>query len=120
MRCLNPKYQCMLAHKVDGKHPIGYSDLHISAQKLERRAEARDPLLLKPTSMGGSNVTHSQTSGSLFPFQKLKGGHTLTARSATVEKYEVMEDSGMKVEETKSSGGKTLKLLMGLKEQISH
>ena len=45
---LNPKYQWMLAHKVDGKHPNNYSDLLLAAQKLERQAEARDLLLLKP------------------------------------------------------------------------
>ena len=41
---LNPKYQWMLAHKVDGENPAGYSDLLLATQKLERRAEARDPL----------------------------------------------------------------------------
>ena len=42
--CLNPKYQCMLGHKVDGKHPTSYFNLCLAARKLERWAEARDPL----------------------------------------------------------------------------
>ena len=41
---LNPKYQQMLAHKVDGKHPASYSNLLLAKQKLEIQAEARDPL----------------------------------------------------------------------------
>ena len=76
---LNPKYWCMLAHKVDGKHPASYSDLLLAAWKLERQAEARDPLLPKTTTTGGSNVTQPQTSGNLFPSRKLKGNHTFTA-----------------------------------------
>ena len=64
-KSLSPRYQWMLAHKVDGEHPAGYSKLLLAAQKLERWAEARDPLLPKTTSMGGSNVTHSQTSRNL-------------------------------------------------------
>ena len=82
---LNPEYQWMSAHKVDGEHPARYSDLSLAAQKLERQAEARDPLLLKTNPTGGSNVTHSQTSGNLFPSQKLKGSHTFTTQSAMVE-----------------------------------
>ena len=75
----------MLAHKVDGKHP-SYSDLHLcAAQKLGRWAEARDPLLLKTTTTGGSNVTWPQALGNLFPSRKLKGNHTFTAQSAIVE-----------------------------------
>ena len=41
---LNPEYRQMLAHKVDGKNPAGYSDLLLAMWKLERRAEAMDPL----------------------------------------------------------------------------
>ena len=33
---LNPKYQCILVHKVDGKHPTSYFGLLLAAQKLER------------------------------------------------------------------------------------
>ena len=33
---LNPIYQCMLAHKVDGKHLASYSDLLLAVWKLER------------------------------------------------------------------------------------
>ena len=36
---LNPKYQHMLACKVHGENPAGYSDLFLATQKLERRAE---------------------------------------------------------------------------------
>ena len=65
---LNPEYQQILAHKVDGEHPTGYSDLLLAAQKLKRWAEARDPLLLKTTPTRRLNVTHSQTSRNmLFP-----------------------------------------------------
>ena len=67
------------AHKVDGEHPTSYSDLLLVAQKLERWAEARDPLLLKTTTAGRSNMTHSQTPENLFPSQRLKGNHTFTA-----------------------------------------
>ena len=60
---LNPKYWCMLAHKVDAKHPTSYSVLLLAAQKLERWAEARDTLLLKTTTTGGSNATWPQILG---------------------------------------------------------
>ena len=68
----------MVAHKVDGEHPVGYSDLLLAAQKLERWEEARDSLLPKTTTTGALNVTHSQTPGNLFPSQKLKGNYTFT------------------------------------------
>ena len=64
---LNPEYQQMLAHKVDGENPAGYSDLLLAAQKLERRAEARDPLPPKTAETSRLNVTCSQTPGNLFP-----------------------------------------------------
>ena len=76
---LNPEYWCMLAHKVDGKHLASYSDLLLAAWKLERWAEARDPLLLKTTTTGGSNVTWPQTLGNLFLSRKLKGNCTFMA-----------------------------------------
>ena len=57
-----------------------------SSQKLERWAEARDPLLPKTTTASRLNVTHSQTLRNLFPSQKLKGNCTFTAPSATVKK----------------------------------
>ena len=76
---LNPEYQWMLAHKVDGEYPARYSDLLLEAQKLEKQAEAIDPLLLKTTPTGGLNITHSQTFGDLFSSWKLKGSHTTTA-----------------------------------------
>ena len=54
--------------------------------------EARDPLLLKSTTTGGSNITHSHSQGTLFPCRKLKGSHTFTAHSAVVEDCETEED----------------------------
>ena len=75
----------MLAHKVDGKHPASYSNLLLAAQKLERQAEARDPLLLKNTTTGGSNAIQPQASGNMFLSRKLKGNHTVMAQSAIVE-----------------------------------
>ena len=53
----------MFAHKVDGENPAGYSDLLLTAQKLEWRAEARDTLLPKTAVTSGSHVTHPQTTG---------------------------------------------------------
>ena len=52
---LSPIYGHMLTYKVDGKYPTNYSDLLLVAWKLERWAEARDPLLSKTTitGMGG-------------------------------------------------------------------
>ena len=38
--------------KVDGKHPTSYSNLLLAAGKLDRWAEARDPLLPKTTTAG--------------------------------------------------------------------
>ena len=42
---LNDKYWWMLAHKVNGEHPARYSGLLLAAEKFERWAETRDPLL---------------------------------------------------------------------------
>ena len=102
---LNRKYWCMLAHKVDGKHPASYSDLLLVAQKLEIWAEARDHLLPKTTTTGGSNVMQPQALGNLFPSRKLKGNHTFTAWSATVGSIRTEWDSNVKLEgeETESS-----------------
>ena len=59
----------------------------------ERWAEARDPLLPKTTTTGGSNVTQPPASGNLFLSRKLKGNHTFTARSAIVESIRIEGDS---------------------------
>ena len=88
----------MLAHKVDGKNPAGYSDMLIAIRKLERRAEARDPLPPKTAMTSVSNVAHSLTSGNLFPLHKLKGYCTFTAQGVIVGSNEVGEDSGAKQE----------------------
>ena len=112
----------ILAHKVDGEHPTRYSNLLLAAQKLERWAKARDPLLPKTTPTGGSNVTHSQTSGNLFPSEKLKGSHTFTAQSAMVESKGVAEDLGTRQRRQKRLSlqmKRTQKPQVGLVEQIS-
>ena len=95
---LNPKFGHMLAHKGDGDHPTNYSDLLLTAWKVERWNEAKDPLLPKTTITEGLNVTHSQIPLNLFPSQKLKGNQTFTAWSATVEGSEVGEDLDAKPE----------------------
>ena len=119
---LNPKYQWMLAHKVDGEHTVRYSNLLLAAQKVEWWAETRDPLLPKTSSTVGLNITHSQTSGNLFLSQKVKGSHNFNARSATLESNGVTEDSDTKGEEVEysdredpktSSGEKGAEQLLG-------
>ena len=98
----------MLAHKVDGEYPTGYSDLLLAAQKLEIWAETRDPLLPKATATGGLNITHFQTPGNLFPSQKLKGNCTLTTQYATMKSNKAEEGMVVKPEgeeEAESSAG---------------
>ena len=59
-----------------------------------------------------SNMTHSQTSGNLFPSHKLKGNHTFTTQDVTVGSNEVERNSGAKQEgnaETESSADKEAK-----------
>ena len=65
---------------------------------MERQVEARDPLLLKTTTTGRSNVNWSQTSGNSFPSRKLMGNHTFAAHSTIVESTEAEEDSSVKQE----------------------
>ena len=103
---LNPKCWWMLAHKADGENPVTYSKLLLAAWKMERQAEARDPLLPKTTTTRGLNVTHSHSQGNLFPSKKLKGSSTFTAQSAVVKDCETEGDSGPKSDwekEAKSS-----------------
>ena len=88
----------MLAHKVDGEHPTNYSDLLLAAWKLERWAKARDLLLPKTTTTGGLDDTWPKTSGYLFPSGKLKGNHTFTVQSTTVESIGAEEDLSVKPE----------------------
>ena len=114
-----PEYWQMLAQKVDGEHPTRYYNLLLAVQKLERQAEARDPLLPKIALTGGSNVTHSQTSGNLFPSQKLKGSHTFITQSAMVESNRVAEGLGLKAEVAESSDGEDQKPQLELEEQIN-
>ena len=98
---LSPKYWQMLAHKVNGESPVTYSQLLLATQKLERWAEARDPLPPKTTTAGSLKVICSQWQGNLFPSKELKGNCTLTAQSAAVEDLEMEEDSGPKPDEEK-------------------
>ena len=108
---LNPEYWWILAHKVDGENPAGYSDLLLATWKLERRTEARDPLPPKTAVPSGSNAIHSQTPGNLFPLHRLKGNHTFTAWVATIWNDEVEADSSMKQEgETEPSAEKEVKV----------
>ena len=93
---LSPEYQQMLAHKANGENPVTYSKLLLTAQKLERWVEARDPLLLKTPTTGSLNMTHSHSQGNLLPSRKLKSSHTFTAQSATVADCKTEEDSGPK------------------------
>ena len=96
----------MLAHRVNGKNPVTYSELLLTAQKLERWTEARDTLLLKMTTARSLNVTHSHSQGNLFPSRKLKGNCTFTAQSAVVEDHETEQDASPKPsweKETESS-----------------
>ena len=92
----SPKYQWMLAHKVSGENPVTCSELLLTAQKLERWAEARDPLVLKTATAGNLNIAHSHPQGNLFPSRRLKGNHTFTAWSTVVENHETEEDSDPK------------------------
>ena len=95
---LNSKYRHMLAHKMDAEHPASYSDLLLVAWKLERWAEARDLLLPKTSTTGGSNGNEPQALGNLFPSRKLKGNCTFTAQSAIGKSVGTEEDLSVKLE----------------------
>ena len=112
----NPKYQHMLAHRVDGENPTGHSDLLLATGKLERRAEVRDPLPPKTSVTSGLNVICLQTPGNLFLSCKLKGNHTFTTWAVTIRNADSKADFGAKQEgegemepladeEVKASGG---------------
>ena len=94
----DPEYQQILAHRVDGEHPVNYSDLLLATWKLERLAEAQDFLPPKMATTSGPNETHSLIPGNLFTLHKLKGNHTVTAWAVTVGNEEVEADSGAKQE----------------------
>ena len=91
---LYPKYWWMLAHKIDGENPAGYSDLFITAHKLERRPEARGPLPPKT-----AVCDMFSDSGNLSPFHKLKGNTTFTTQAVTIGSVEGKADSGVQQEE---------------------
>ena len=88
----------MLAHKEDGEHPASYSNLLLAAWKLERWEEARDPLVPKTTTTGGSNITQPQALENLFPSWKPKDNHTFTAQSAIVRSIGTEEDLSVKLQ----------------------
>ena len=96
---LNPKYQHMLTHKVDGENPAGYSDLLLAAWKLEKRTEARNSLPPKTAVTSGSSAIHSLTPWNLFPSFKLKGNCTFTTWAVTIGNAEGKADSGVQQEE---------------------
>ena len=103
----------MLAHKVDGENPAGFSNLLLATQKLERRAEARDLLTLKTAVISGLNAICSQTPGNIFPSKKLKGNHTFTTWAVTIESVKGEADSGEKQDkegEMKLSADKEVKV----------
>ena len=104
---LSPEYQQMLAHKVDGENPVTYSKLLLTAWKLERWVEVRNPLFPKTPTTRNSNVSHSHSQGNLFPSQKLKGNHTFTAWPAAIEDHKTEEDSGPKPDREKEYEGTT-------------
>ena len=58
--------------------------------------KSQRPLVLKTTTNGSSNITHSHSHGNLFPSRKLKGNHTFTTQSAAVEDCETEVDSSPK------------------------
>ena len=93
----------MMAHRADGENPVTYSKLILAAQKLERQAEGRDPLLLKTTTARSLSITISHSQGNLFPSRKLKSNCTFTAQSTVVEDHETEEDSGPKPNEEKEA-----------------
>ena len=86
---------------------------------MERCAEPRDPLLPKTTTTRGLNVAHTQALGNLFPSQKLKGSHTFTASSTTLESNEAEEDSDVNPEEAESSAGDDAEASLELEEKTS-
>ena len=88
----------MLVHKVDGKNPVGYSDLLLGARKLERRTENRDPLPPKTAVTSALNVTCSQTSGNLIPLHKLKGNCPFTIQAVNIGSNELEDNSDVKQE----------------------
>ena len=106
---LNPKYQQMLAHKEDGEHPASNSDLLLTAQKLQRQAEGRDPPPPKMAATKGSDMTHSQMPGNSFTLCNLKGNHTFATEAVTIRNDMTEEDPGVKLEgegETEPSANK--------------
>ena len=115
----NPEYRWMLVHKVDGNHPASYSNLLLAKQKLERLAEARDPLPPKTAATNGSTTMHSQMPGNLYPSCMLKGNCTFAAQAATVENDVVEEDLGVESwgqEDMEPSANEEVEILGKVKE----
>ena len=63
----------MLAHKVDGENPVTYSEFLLAAWKLERWAEARDPVPPETNNIKGSNITHSHSQGKSISILEIEG-----------------------------------------------
>ena len=82
---------------MDDEYLASYSDLPLATQKLERWAEARDPLPSKIATTG-ANMTCSQMPGNLLPLHKLKGNHTFATQAATIGNEKAEEDLGKKPE----------------------
>ena len=111
--------ECWLIYKVDDEHPAIYSDLLLATQKLERWAEARDPLPPKVVATNGLTVMHSQMPGNLFSLCKLKGHCTFTAQAVNIGNDTAEEDPGVEQEgedDTEHSADKEVEVLDKVKE----
>ena len=67
----------------------------------------------------GSNETHSQTPGSLFPLCKLKGNCTFAAQAVTVRNDMAEEDPGVVQKgrgQTEPSADEEVEALVGVEE----
>ena len=98
----------MLAHKVYGEHPAWYSWPAPSSLKVGKMGRSQRSSTPEDHYNWRIKCNLFSDIGELVPSQKLKGSHTFTAWSATVESNEAAEDSGMKAkeeEEAESSAG---------------
>ena len=100
---LRPEHWQMLAHKVDGKNPVTYTDLLLDAPKAGKMARSQRSSAPKNATAGSSNITHSHPQGNLFPSRKLKGSCTFTVWSVVVEDHETKEDSCPKADGEKEA-----------------
>ena len=114
---LNPKYQHMLAHNIDGEHPTRYSDMLLVAPEVGKMGRSqRSSTAEEHHNWRIKHNTFSDTR-EFFPSQKLKGSHTFTTQSNTVESNEAEEDLGVKPEEEEEaefSAGEDAEALSGV------